>query len=263
MSGEFINLNPENLADEHLCCIIRTRKEHSGIEAKKKWLAERLPEGHVFRKLNIKGCAFIEYAPIEKAWVPITGENYLYIYCLWVQGSPKGHGYGRELMEYCIHDARQQGKDGICMLGAKKQKNWLSNQQFARKYGFEKVDSTEDGYELLALSFEREESGETQAAFRGTVPQFTEAARRQEISSRTLTIYYDYQCPYVFQRIERLKEYCKMRELPADFILVDTLEQAKALPGVFNNWAVFYEGKFVTVNQVDSADIEKMIRLQK
>lgn len=54
-----------------------------------------------------------------------------------------------------------------------------------------------------------------------------------------------------------------MRELPADFILVDTLEQAKALPGVFNNWAVFNEGKFVTVNQVDSADIEKMIRQQK
>ena len=123
MDHNYIHLSPDNLASEHLCCIIRTKKSHPGVEAKREWLADRLPEGHVFRKLDEKATVFIEYAPLEKAWVPITGENYLYIYCLWVQGSPKGHGYGRELMEYCINDARQQGRDGICMLGAKKQKN--------------------------------------------------------------------------------------------------------------------------------------------
>ena len=32
----------------------------------------------MFRKLDAKGCAFIEYAPLEKAWVPIEGENYYY-----------------------------------------------------------------------------------------------------------------------------------------------------------------------------------------
>lgn len=61
---EFINLTPENLADEHLCCIIRTRKRHPGVEAKRQWLAERLKEGHVFRKLNQKCCVMIEYAPL-------------------------------------------------------------------------------------------------------------------------------------------------------------------------------------------------------
>lgn len=64
---EFINLTPENLADEHLCCIIRTRKKHPGVEAKRQWLAERLKEGHVFRKLNQKCCVMIEYAPLETA----------------------------------------------------------------------------------------------------------------------------------------------------------------------------------------------------
>lgn len=90
---EFINLTPETLADEHLCCIIRTRKKHPGVEAKRQWLAERLKEGHVFRKLNQKCCVMIEYAPLEMAWVPVEGENYLYIYCLWVDGKCKKHGY--------------------------------------------------------------------------------------------------------------------------------------------------------------------------
>lgn len=41
MDAEFINLTPENLCDEHICCIIR-KNAHSGIDAKKKWLSERL-----------------------------------------------------------------------------------------------------------------------------------------------------------------------------------------------------------------------------
>ena len=57
-------------------------------------------------------------------------------------------------MEYCLADAREKGKSGICMLGAKKQKNWLSDQSFAKKFGFEVVDTTDNGYELLALSFD-------------------------------------------------------------------------------------------------------------
>ena len=42
MDANFINLTEENLASEHLCCIIRSKKPHSGVEAKREWLAERL-----------------------------------------------------------------------------------------------------------------------------------------------------------------------------------------------------------------------------
>ena len=93
MDAEFVDLTAENLADEHLCCIIRTKKAHPGVEAKRRWLSDRLREGHVFRKLNAKGVVFIEYAPLETAWVPVIGDNYYYIYCLWVAGPYKGKGY--------------------------------------------------------------------------------------------------------------------------------------------------------------------------
>lgn len=95
MDNNFVNLTPENLASEHLCCIIRSKKPHPGVEAKRQWLTERLSEGHVFRKLNEKATVFIEYAPLETAWVPVTGSNYYYVYCLWVLGAYKEKGMGK------------------------------------------------------------------------------------------------------------------------------------------------------------------------
>lgn len=166
MDTDFINITTANLADEHLCCIIRTKKLHPGVEAKRQWLSDRLNEGHVFRKLNAKATVFIEYAPLETAWVPIIGDNYYYLYCLWTLGSCKGKGYGKSLMEYCIADAKEKGKSGICMLGAEKQKSWLSDQSFAKKFGFEVVDTTDNGYELLALSFD------------GTMPKFAAKCKK-------------------------------------------------------------------------------------
>lgn len=247
MDAEFVDVTPENLADEHLCCIIRSKKPHPGVEAKRQWLSQRLQEGHVFRKLNVKAPAFIEYAPLETAWVPIVGDNYYYVYCLWVSGAPKGHGYGRALMESCLADAKAKGKSGVCMLGSDKQKAWLSDQAFAKKFGFTPVDTTDYGYTLLALSFG------------GTLPRFTPSVKKQDIG-KELTIYYDHQCPFVPQRIEMIEQYCKDRQIPVSLISVDTLLQAKELPCVFNNFAVCYQGKLETVNLLDIPTLERILK---
>ena len=248
MEAEFINLTEENLAQEHLCCIIRSKKAHPGVEAKRQWLSNRLKEGHVFRKRNAKATVFIEYAPLETAWVPIVGENYVYIYCLWVDGDQKGKGYGKALMEYCLADARETGKSGVCMLGASKQKSWLSDQSFAKKYGFEVVDTTEDGYELLALSFD------------GTTPEFAQRVKHPKVEQQELTVYYDMQCPYVLQKMELVRKYCEANNVPVSLISVDSLQQAKELPCVFNNWAVFYKGKFETVNLLDETKLKRILK---
>lgn len=248
MDNTFLNLTAENVAEEHLCCIIRTKKPHQGVEAKRQWLSERIKEGHVFRKCNVKGVVFIEYAPLETAWVPVTGENYYYIYCLWVDGAYKKQGYAKALMEYCLEDAKKNGKSGVCMLGATKQKGWLSDQRFAKKYGFVVTDRTDYGYELLALSFD------------GTKPMFAKNACAGEIESKALTIYYDMQCPFVYQKIEKIREYCETNAIAHTLIQVDSLSKAKELPCVFQNWALFYNGKFETVNLLDVEQIKKLLR---
>lgn len=248
---KFINLTENNIATEHLCCIIRSKTIHPGVEAKREWLKDRLKEGHVFRKLNDKSIVFIEYDSLEKSWVPIVGNNFYYIYCLWVNGEYKGKGYGRKLMEYCIDDAKRNGKSGICMLGSIRQKTWLSDQRFAEKFGFSVVDSTDSGYELLSLSFD------------GTNPKFTDGAKSEKISNNNLTIYYDMQCPYIYQEIEMIKKYCHDHKIDISLIKVDTLKSAKELPCVFNNFGVFYNGKFETVNLLDSNYLERIFKKGK
>lgn len=247
MSNEYINLELDNISEEHLCCAIADKKHQCGVDIKKGWLKSRIPEGHVFRKLNEKGKVFIEYSPLEKAWVPVTGENYLYIYCLWVSGKFKKSGHGKELLEYCISDAKSQGKSGVCVISSKKKKPFLSDRKFLEKYGFKVVDTVGDDYYLLALSFA------------GTEPHFNATAKSLSIDDETLTILYSMQCPYIPNCIKQIKDYCKANFIPLSLQAIDTLEKAKSVPCVFNNWAVFYKGKFETVHLLNEGYLKKML----
>ena len=150
--NEYSNLTQENIEKEHICCAIGDPKHQLGVERKKEWIKSKLKDGHVFRKLNARGKIFIEYEPIETAWVPIDGKNYEYIYCLWVAGSFKGKGIAKELLEYAIQDAKEKGMSGLCTLSSKKKKPFLGEKKFFEHYGFQVVDVIAD-YELLALSF--------------------------------------------------------------------------------------------------------------
>ncbi|WP_300393704.1 N-acetyltransferase [Fusobacterium sp.] len=249
MNKHFINLTIENIEKEHLCCAISDKKHQMGVITKKNWLKERIIEGHIFRKLDEKGKVFIEYAPLESAWVPIYGDNYLYIYCLWVSGSFKGKGYAKSLIEYCINDAKEKGKSGICILSSKKKKPYLSDKKFLLKYGFDTVDTIKNDYELLALSFD------------GKKPYFSEKAKEMKINNKELTIYYSLQCPYILNCINQVEEYCNKKNIPLNIISIDTLEKAKNLPCIFNNWAVFYNGKYETNYLMNETFLKKMFQL--
>lgn len=249
MDEKFINLTLDNIDGQHLCCAISDKKHQCGVDVKKRWLKDRLREGHVFRKLDTNGKVFIEYAPLETAWVPVVGENYLYIYCLWVSGSFKGKGYAKALLEYCLNDARVQGKSGVCVLSSQKKKPFLSEKQFMVKYGFELVDTVDGGYELLALSFD------------GTKPRFADNVRRMSVPTAGVTVYYGMQCPYIPNCVEQVRFFCEQQGVPVHLVAVDSLEKAKSVPCVFNNWAVFLDGKFESVQLMNEGAMKKLLGL--
>ena len=90
-------------------------------------------------------------------------------------------------------------------------------------------------------------------------PRFVPGAKRKTIDEEGLVAYFSDQCPFIPQRVEKLQSYCAAHGIPADFRPVDSLEMAKSLPCVFNNWAVFWNGQLATVNQIDGAGLEKII----
>lgn len=244
---EYVNVTAENVTTEHLCCAISGKKHQIGVDTKRAWISERLPEGHVFRKLDANGKVFIEYAPLESAWVPVVGENYLYIYCMWVSGSHKGQGHGKNLLNYCIEDAKRQNKSGVCVVSSKKKTPFLTDKKFVEKHGFEVVDEIAGGFELMALSFD------------GAVPAFSDSARKQTIDNQELTIFYGQQCPFIPNGLKEVKEYCEEENIPLTLVPVDSLEKAKNLPGIFNNWAVYHQGKFLTVHMLNKNVLKKLL----
>ena len=98
---ELITITAENLQQEHICCVLSNNQDVQ-VSSKKAWLAQRLKEGLVFTKCDVRGKCFIEYIPAENAWAPIEADGYMVINCLWVSGQFKGQGYSNLLLEACI-----------------------------------------------------------------------------------------------------------------------------------------------------------------
>ena len=248
--NEYINLTLENINEEHICCAIGDKKHQTGVDKKKEWIKSKFKEGHVFRKLNARGKVFIEYEPVETAWAPVIGKNYEYIYCLWVAGSFKGKGIAKDLIEYAINDAKEKGMSGICTLTSKKKKPFIGEKSFYEHFGFEVIDTIDD-YELVALKFNSDE-----------VPKFSDSVRNMKIESKDFTIYYSNECPYVEYEVKELSEYAKEKNIKINFIKIDTLEKAKNAPCVFNNWANFYKGEFISNTILNANSFEKLFNVK-
>jgi ribosomal protein S18 acetylase RimI-like enzyme len=246
--NEYINLDENNIDEEHICCAIGDPKHQDGVDKKKEWIRAKLKDGHIFRKLNARGKIFIEYEPLETAWTPINGKNYMYIYCLWVAGSFKGKGIGRELLEYAIKDAKSKGMSGICTIVTQKKKPFIGDKKFFEHFGFKVVDNIND-YELMVLQFDDTE-----------VPKFNDSARKMQIDNQDFTIYYSNECPYVEYEVKELSNYAKENGIKLDFIKIDSLEKAKNTPCIINNWANFYKGKFVSNTILNANAFEKIIK---
>ena len=173
---------------------------------------------------------------------------WIYIYCLWVAGSFKGKGIGKELLEYCINDSKEKGKSGICTLVSKKKKPFIGEKKFFEHFGFKVVDTIND-YELLALQFDDSET-----------PKFSDTARLNKIDGQDFTIYYSNECPYVEYEVKELSDYTKEKNIKINFIKIDSLEKAKNAPCIFNNWANFYKGEFISNTILNANSFEKLIK---
>ena len=173
----YIRITKENIDREHICCAMSGKQSI----AKKEWLRQRFEEGLVFYRSEERGKCFIEYIPAENAWVPIMADGWLYINCLWVSGSMKGHGYSNDLLEECIRDARAHGKNGICILCAEgRKREFLADPKFLAHKGFRVADISDCGIDLMVLPL----------VPNAEPPRFRECAKHPAIAEAGFVLYY-------------------------------------------------------------------------
>ncbi len=246
---EYIRVNKENLEREHICCAI-SNNDDVQVSSKKAWLKDRFDEGLVFLKSVERGKCFIEYLPAENAWNPIEAEGYIYIDCLWVSGSFKGHGYAVDLLNACIEDGRKQGKRGLCVLSSAKKRPFLSDPKFLKYKGFEVCDEADNGIQLWHMPFD--ENGEK--------PRFRECARHPHIDAEGYVLYYTNQCPFNGKYVPLLEEYAKEKNVRFTAHRIDSKEEAQNAPTPVTTYALFREGVYLSNEQMNEARFEKLLK---
>lgn len=243
----YIRVTKENLESEHICCAISNNKDIQ-VSSKKAWLAGRFDEGLVFLKSEERGKCFIEYIPAENAWVPVSAPGYTYIDCLWVSGSFKGHGYSNDLMNACEEDSKKQGRTGLCILGSAKKKPFLADPKYLAHKGFSVCDEADNGIQLWYLPF-----------YAGAkAPEFKECARHPRINEAGYVLYYTNQCPFNAKYVPLLEQTAKEHGIPFRAIRIDSREEAQNAPTPVTTYALFYNGEYVSNEQMNEARFLKL-----
>ena len=244
---EYIRVTKDNLEKEHICCAISNNKDVQ-VSSKKAWLADRFDEGLVFLKSVERGKCFIEYIPAENAWVPIMADGYMYIDCLWVSGSFKGHGYSTDLLNTCIEDSKEKGKKGLCILASAKKKPFLADPKFLKYKGFTVCDEADNGIQLWYLPFRAD----------ADKPQFRGCAKHPRIEEKGYVLYYTSQCPCNAKYVPILEQTAKAHNIPFHAIHIGSREEAQNAPTPITNYALFHDGEYITNEQMNDKKFLKL-----
>ena len=247
---EYIKVTKENIEEEHICCAISNNRDIQ-VSSKKAWLSDRFDEGLVFLKSVERGKCFIEYIPAENAWNPINADGYMYIDCLWVSGSFKGHGYSNDLLSACIEDSKGKGKKGLCILRSARKKPFLADPKYLTHKGFLVCDNADNGIQLWYLPFKSDAER----------PQFKECAKHPHIDKSGYVIFFTSQCPFNAKYVPIVEKTAKEHCIEFEAIHIENKEDAQNAPTPITTYALFYNGEYLTNEQMNEAKFLKLANL--
>lgn len=169
--------------------------------------------------------------------MPIRADGYLYIDCLWVSSSLKGHGYSNDLLEECIRDAKKQGRKGLCILSSEgRKREFLSDPKYLEYKGFAAADTSECGINLMYLPLAPD----------AMPPRFKACAKRPAVAESGFVLYYTDQCPFTYYWMPRVEEAARAYHVPLKVIHITGREQAQNAPAPVTTYALFKDSKFLT-----------------
>ena len=238
----YISLTKQNIDTEHICCAFSDNKCSDSYEMKKQWLKKAFNNDYVFLRLDERAKVFIEYGPVETAWVPVTAPNYLMIGCFWVSGKYKKHGHGKALLNAAIEAAKSQGKDGLVTVVGTKKYHFMSDTKWFLKQGFEICETVPGGFSLISMTFNKSKSDHR--------PYFNESAKSGECPDKNgIVAYYSNRCPYSEYHITNsLVETASIRNMPLKIVKLDSIKKAQLAPTPATIFSLFIDGKFKTTD---------------
>ncbi|MEN4010681.1 MAG: GNAT family N-acetyltransferase [Chloroflexota bacterium] len=221
-----------------------------GYRQKRDWLEARFAEGLKIKIVHEYGgriAGFIEYIPGEYAWRAVYAPDYTVIHCLFVVGSGKKKGYGRQLIGEAVADARAQGKRGVVMVASSG--NWLADKKPFLFNGFEEIDQAPPSFQLLV---HRLDGGSHLPAF-----PVDWQARLERLGSG-LSIVRTAQCPYFDSVSQGMFEYARRRGLTARVVELTSAEDVRAhSPTAYGTFALVLDGQLVSYHYLKDRQLER------
>ena len=245
---EYIRVTKDNIEKEHICCAISNNSDIQ-VSSKKAWLSDRFDDGLVFLKSVERGKCFIEYIPAENAWVPVDADGYMYIDCLWVSGSFKGHGYSNDLLGECIKDSREKGRIGLCILSSAKKKPFLADPKYLEHKGFEVCDEADNGIQLWYMPFDK----------KAEKPRFRPCAKHPHADGKGYILYYTNQCPFNAKYVPLVEKTAKENGIMFKAVRIESKEAAQNAPTPVTTYALFKDGEYISNEQMNEARFLKLV----
>jgi GNAT superfamily N-acetyltransferase len=250
-----IEVNPENIAKEHICCAIGSDKvnRNRALE-KKEWLSSRFERGHRFLKADVRGKLFIEYSPTEISVFPVHAVGWAMIQCFWVSGRYKGHGIGRKLFDQFESDCRAAGYRGAAAVVASSKKPFMVDKSILTHFGFEVVDRADPYYELIALRFDA----------KAEPPRFFESARRGGIDNVSgLDFFYSPCCPFNKDFAGIMSDIAGELGFEVRMHLIDAREDLNQLPTPWGLFSVFLDGELLSAEVMTGPKFRALLESKK
>lgn len=244
--SRYLDLTAANVQREHLCCAIAGREHQEGVDRKRAWLLRGFAQGLVFRKLDVQGKVFIEFAPAEAAWRPVLAAGYLVIHCLWVSGRYKQKGFARELLESCVDQVGE--RNGVVAVTGPTP--YLTPTKFFLDHGFEVADQAKNGFELVWY----------RARPDAVRPRFTQNARHGLVAGQ-LGVHFEWadQCPFVPGCMRNMAEVAREMGLRVSSRHLETVAEMHSAASPFGTFGVFLDGQFLTHEPMAPAKFRKLL----
>ena len=228
----------------------KSKPKSAGYARKLNWLKERFSEGLKIHMVYEDGrsVGFVEYVPGEFAWRAVRAPGYLLIHCLWVVGRAKKKGYGSQLLDVCLADARAMEASGVAMVTSSRP--WLAGSQLLLKHGFQRVDVAPPSFELLVKQF-----------VDAPLPAFpTDWDARLSHYGQGLTVIRSGQCPYMEDAANTVVEFGNTRGLSTKVIELETCREVQdTSPTPYGTFAVVHDGQLLSYYYMLPKDLQKSL----
>lgn len=232
---------------------MRSMKKATGYKKKIGWTDDKVNEGltYVQLKLGKKTMGFIEYAPGEASCRVVNADGYIVIHCLWI--GEIGKGYGSQLIQLCIDDAKIQNKKGVAVL-TNSDTAWSSSEKIFIKQGFECVEEGPYSFNLYVKKFDNSDN-----------PYFPNNwNERLERFSEGLTILRTDQCPYLEVATNNILDAAKAINICPEIIYMNDRPKVMELsPTPYGVFSVIYNGKLISYHRLTTHSFLKKLKSVK